>query len=203
MSAQICCARIKYVFNKLSWAWHTPSYINIWQIQYLQILYSAEQTQGQGKVECISSIRRANSPPKYLTSLNDTNSSVRHLLDTLYHCCIFRDRWVLLLFCHFSVSFHNIQTSSISPDIVYKYIKHHYTYIIMSAVASQITCVSVVGTTGCSGADQRTHQSSASLAFVRGIHGWPVNSAHKGPITRKMFPFDDVITPPAENCSIE
>ena len=44
-----------------------------------------------------------------------------------------------------------------------------------------------------SGADQRKHQSSASLAFVRGIHRWPVNSPHKGPVTRKMFPFDDVI----------
>ena len=37
------------------------------------------------------------------------------------------------------------------------------------------------------------HRSSASLAFVRGIHRWPVNSPHKGPVTRKMFPFDDVI----------
>ena len=35
--------------------------------------------------------------------------------------------------------------------------------------------------------------NSASLAFVRGIHRWPVNSPHKGPVTRKMFPFDDVI----------
>ena len=30
-------------------------------------------------------------------------------------------------------------------------------------------------------------------SFVRGIHRWPVNSPHKGPVTRKMFPFDDVI----------
>ena len=44
-----------------------------------------------------------------------------------------------------------------------------------------------------SGTDQRNHQSSASLAFVRGIHRWPVNSPHKGPVTQKMFPFDDVI----------
>ena len=43
------------------------------------------------------------------------------------------------------------------------------------------------------GADQRKHQSSASLAFVWGIHRGPVNSPHKGPVTRKMFPFDDVI----------
>ena len=39
---------------------------------------------------------------------------------------------------------------------------------------------------------QRKHQSSASLAFVRGIRRWPVNSPHKGPVTRKIFPFDDV-----------
>ena len=39
----------------------------------------------------------------------------------------------------------------------------------------------------------KKHQSSASLAFVRGIHRWPVNSPHKGPVTREMFPFDDVI----------
>ena len=39
----------------------------------------------------------------------------------------------------------------------------------------------------------RKHQSSASLAFVRGIHRWPVNSPHKGPVTRKIFLFDGVI----------
>ena len=44
-----------------------------------------------------------------------------------------------------------------------------------------------------SGIDERKHQSSASLAFVREIHQWPVNSPHKGPVTQKMFPFDDVI----------
>ena len=44
-----------------------------------------------------------------------------------------------------------------------------------------------------SGIDQRKHQITASLAFVRGICWWPENSWHKGPVTRKMFPFDDVI----------
>ena len=69
----------------------------------------------------------------------------------------------------------------------------HYSDVIMSAILSQITGVSIVYLAICSGADQRKHQSSASLAFVRGIHRWPVNSPHKGPVTRKMFPFDDVI----------
>ena len=63
----------------------------------------------------------------------------------------------------------------------------------MGAMASQITSVSSVYSTVCSGVDQWKYQSSASLAFVRGIYGWPVNSPHKGPVTRKMFPFDDVI----------
>ena len=69
----------------------------------------------------------------------------------------------------------------------------HYSDVIMSAMASQITGISIVYSTLCPGADQRKHQSSASLAFVRGIHRWPVNSPHKGPVTRKMFPLDDVI----------
>ena len=63
----------------------------------------------------------------------------------------------------------------------------------MSAMASQITGVTIVCSTVCSSADQRKHQSSASLAFVRGIHRSPVNSPHKGPVMRKMFPFNDVI----------
>ena len=57
----------------------------------------------------------------------------------------------------------------------------------------QITSLTVVYSTVYSGADQGKHQSSASLAFVRGIHRSPVNSPHKWPVTRKMFPFDDVI----------
>ena len=69
----------------------------------------------------------------------------------------------------------------------------HYSDVIMSAMASQITGVMIVCLNVCSVADQRKHQSSMSLAFVRGIHRWQVNSPHKGPVTRKMFPFDDVI----------
>ena len=69
----------------------------------------------------------------------------------------------------------------------------HYTYVIMSGMASQITSLTTVYSTVYSDANQRKHQSSASLAFVRGIHRGPVNSPHKRPVTRKMFPFDDVI----------
>ena len=69
----------------------------------------------------------------------------------------------------------------------------HYTDVTIGAIASQITNPAIVYSTVYSDADQRKHQSSASLAFVRGIHRGPVNSPHKWPVTRKMFPFDDVI----------
>ena len=73
------------------------------------------------------------------------------------------------------------------------YIKFYYSDVIMSAMASQITGISFAYSTVCSGADQRKHQSSESLYFLGGIHRRPVNSPHKRPVTRKMFPFDDVI----------
>ena len=70
----------------------------------------------------------------------------------------------------------------------------------MGTVASQITSLTIVYTTVYSDADQGKHQSSASLAFVWGIHRGPVNSPHKWPVTRKMFPFDDVIMETEINC---
>ena len=70
---------------------------------------------------------------------------------------------------------------------------HHYTDVTISPMASQITSLEIVYSTLHSGADQRRHQSSASLAFVRRIHRGPVNSPHKRSVTRKMFSFDDVI----------
>ena len=78
----------------------------------------------------------------------------------------------------------------------YEYMQNdekHYNDVIRSAMSSQITSLTIVYSTVYSGADQRKYQSSASLAFVGGIHRWPVNSPHKGPVTRTMFLCDDVI----------
>ena len=69
----------------------------------------------------------------------------------------------------------------------------HYNDVIMGEIASQITNLTIVYSTVYSDADQRKHQSSASLALVRGIHRGPVNSPHKWQVKRKMIPFDDVI----------
>ena len=77
-------------------------------------------------------------------------------------------------------------------NMSYSLLRTHYNEVIMGAMASQITRLTIVYFNRLF-KDQRKHQSSASLAFVRGIHRWPVNSPHKEPVTRKIFPFDDVI----------
>ena len=70
----------------------------------------------------------------------------------------------------------------------------HCSDVKMGAMASQITGLTIVYSSVYSGADHKNikvpHQS---LAFVMGIHRWSVNSSHKWPATRKMFPLDDVI----------
>ena len=53
---------------------------------------------------------------------------------------------------------------------------YNYNDVIMDTMASQITCLTIVYSTVYSGKDQRKHQSSASLAFVWGIHRGPVDS---------------------------
>ena len=105
------------------------------------------------------------------------NAIIQHFINT-YRVFPFR-------LCDF---FYSKADKFRSPDV-------HYNDVIMGAMASQITSLTIVCSTVYSCANQRKHQSSASLAFVRGIHRWPVNSPHKGPATRKIFPFDDVIMP--------
>ena len=91
-----------------------------------------------------------------------------------------RPRWIKPI-CH-AVHWHLVKFLLM---IIY-----HYGDVIMGTIASQITSLTIVYATVYSDADQRKHQSSASLAFVRGIHRGPVNSPHKWPVTRKMFPRD-------------
>ena len=66
----------------------------------------------------------------------------------------------------------------------------YYNEVIMGMIASQIASLAIVYSTVNSDAYQRKHQNSASLSFVRGIH-WE-HSPHKWPVSRKMFPCDDV-----------
>ena len=94
-----------------------------------------------------------------------------------------------ILFPYFNFKVGNTDETHNPP----KNESEHYCDVIMGTVASQITSLTIVHSTIDSGADQRKHQSSGPLAFVRGIHRWPVNSPHKWLVTRKMCPFDDFI----------
>ena len=84
--------------------------------------------------------------------------------------------------------------AAISKLIRSFHVVFHDSDVIMSSMASQITSSMIVYSTVYSVADQK-HQSSASLDFVRGIYRWSLNSPHKGPVTLKMIPFDDVTMP--------
>ena len=86
-----------------------------------------------------------------------------------------------------------LEVSIITSGLALLFGLNHCSDIIMSTMASQITSILTVCLAVCSDPDQRTHQSSTSLVFVRGIHWWPVNSPHKGPVMWKKLPFDDVI----------
>ena len=96
--------------------------------------------------------------------------------------------------CHFSVAVVQNKAKFLSEiKALLSHFTPHYNDVIMGARASQITSLTIVCSTVYSDADERKHQSSASLAFVWGIHRRPVNSPRKWPVTRKMIPFDDVI----------
>ena len=54
--------------------------------------------------------------------------------------------------------------------LVLSFSLNHYSDVLMSAMAFQIAGISIVCSTVRTGSDQRKHQNSASLVFVRGIH---------------------------------
>ena len=82
-----------------------------------------------------------------------------------------------------------VMMATLSSQVTSHFQNQHYSDVIMGVMMSQVTSLTTVYST----ADQRKHQSSTSLAFVQGIHLSPVNSPHKWPVMRKMFPFNDVI----------
>ena len=110
-------------------------------------------------------------------------------LTITYYCHISQglsdqiNQYPILRSLHLAISHNNPSYRSANRRL-------HYDDVKKNATTSQITSLMIIYSTVYSGADQRKHQSSASLAFVRGIHRWLVNSPHKGPLTRKMFPLD-------------
>ena len=111
-------------------------------------------------------------------------------------CCDIFVIWLSLIHCYFhSQKYGRVSLFCITIEFswVNFSLHKHYNDVIMRTMTSQITCVQIVYSPVCSGADQRKQQSSAPLAFVRGIHRWPMNSPRKRPFTREILPFEDVI----------
>ena len=109
-------------------------------------------------------------------------------------------RWMASFLYYQKHEQNNKTAFGIFYDICCSENDQHYSDVIMSAMASQITGVSIVCSTVSTGVDERKHQSSAG-GLCEGNNEWLVDSPHKGPVTRKMFPFDDVVmkNTPTEN----
>ena len=177
-------------------------------IVYLTVYSGADQRKHQGSASLafVRGIHRwsVNSPHKgpamrKIFPLDDVIMIIHPRWSTqLIHWLLKYNRLSIIIFCRKiitalqfrSLMSWNERTKQATEDVK----TNHYSDVIASAMASQITRVSIVCSNVWSGADQRKHQSSASLAFVRGIHRSPVDSPHKGPVTREIFKFDDVIT---------
>ena len=114
--------------------------------------------------------------------------SVAIIVNVVFHLCLIAEPNILI-----HIFKHGDDKTAIKCKYLNCYYWSHYDDVIMGTIASQITSLTIVNSTVYSDADQSKHQSSASLAFVWGIHRGPVNSPHKWPVTRKMFPFDVVI----------
>ena len=76
---------------------------------------------------------------------------------------------------------YHLKENHFKLQIVYEFLHFHYNDVTMGSMTSQITSLTIVYSAVYSDTDQRKHQSSASLAIVRGIH------RHKWPVTRKCF----------------
>ena len=101
--------------------------------------------------------------------------------------------FIKLSLCHLNSSEFTVHFEILTKLVVIHW--SHCSDVKMGTMAAQITSLTIVyWTVVFSGADHRKQQSSASLAFVRRIDRWLANSPHKGPVTRKLFPFDDVTT---------
>ena len=95
-------------------------------------------------------------------------------------------RWWLGAIRHQAITWANVD-----PVLYHHMASFGHSELINIHYKDIIISLKIVYSTIYSGIDQRKHQSSASLVFVRGIHWWLVHFLHKGPVTRKMFPFDD------------
>ena len=89
---------------------------------------------------------------------------------------------------------HQVSTSCFHSTVVDGLLDHN-SDVTMSAKASQITSISTVCSAVCSGAHKRNTKVPRHWPLCGESTGdrWPVDSPHNGPVTRKLFLFDDII----------
>ena len=94
----------------------------------------------------------------------------------------------------FARSWRYIQCGVLSPDHTRcSQCRQHYSDVIMNAMASQITGISIVYSTVCCGADKKNIKAPCHWPLRGEFTGDRWIPLHKGPVTRKKFPFDDII----------
>ena len=138
---------------------------------------------GLWQCEALRASQKANGDPQRARYVPYRRLCITHFPSDICHHRIYAC-FVLGIFTWIEYN----QLESMIPEIVF-----HYNDVIMGPMASQITSITIVYSTVYLGADKKTHQSSVQPAFVSGIDRRPVNSPHKRSVTRKTFPFDDVI----------
>ena len=163
------------------------------QVQLLEFLCIICICQHQNTGHDLYQLRDTNLPQVHTNIYLSLEWSSFHLMIHLkiFYLNFTWNIWLLfqLHFCAYEHMGHSRKTQ----HNIHESIDCHYSDVIMGTMVSLITSLTSVYSTVHPGAEQRKHQSSASQAFVRGIHRRPVNSPHKWPVTRKMLPFDDVI----------
>ena len=93
----------------------------------------------------------------------------------------------LLCWSYWEITVCRIALCPISQTTYEK--KTHYSDVIMSMMASKITSLTIIYATVYSGADEK----KTSTLRVTGLSPVTGQFPAQGPVTRKMFPFDDVI----------
>ena len=137
--------------------------INIWGKTYIVISYELMSSEKHWKLVVLTRSH-------FVTQKLSISSLFYRVFGVIYNML----NYLMEILCYRTLPWTN----------PWKYVSdcfYHCGDVMIRAMASQITGVSIVYSTVCSGANQRKHKSSASLAFVRGNHWRPVNSPHKGP----------------------
>ena len=169
----MCCKQDMYIFwsDRYTSRWsivdnqQTIDLVVIWSIMPL-ILRHTVTVMKQFRPSIIWSNHHSpmRGPGKVSGDLLGTQNAIIHNRSLAF---MLHDGWLELHICRYVY----MRTLVQGPGKWLHPIKYNYTDVIMGAIASELTSLTIVYSTVYSDADQRKHQSSASLAFVREFTG--------------------------------